>query len=128
MPDPPQGGPQPPYPYGYPQQGYYQSPQYAAWVAANQGPDNSSAMGGFITSVASIGALVFFVGLAGPLCFIASVVAMFVSREGIRKVDRGETAKGKDLAQWGFWLGLAGAILAAIATALWAVLIVAASG
>jgi hypothetical protein len=97
-------------------------------VAANQGPDNSAAVGGFITSLSSIGALVLFVGIAGPLTFIASLVAMFVSREGIRRVERGETTKNKDLAQWGFWVGLLGVLLSAMATALWALLIVAADG
>jgi hypothetical protein len=122
----PYGQPYGQQPYGYAPQSYYSSPQYAAWLASNQGPDNGAAMGGFITSLASIGALVMFVGLVGPLSFIASIVAMFVSREGIRRVERGETTKNKDLAQWGFWLGLVGVVLSAIATALWAALIVAA--
>ena len=117
---------QPP-PYGYTPPAYYSSPQYAAWLAENQGPANSHAVGGFITSLASLGVLVFFIGLAAPATFIASGVAIFVSRTGIRKYEQGETNQHKDLAQWGFWLGVAGVVLSAIAIALWAALIVAAS-
>jgi hypothetical protein len=121
-----QPGYQPP-PYGYTPPAYYSSPQYAAWLEQSQGPGNSHAVGGFITSLASLGVLVFFIGLAAPATFIASAVAIFVSRTGIRKYEMGETNQHKDLAQWGFWLGVAGVVLSAIAIALWAALIVAAS-
>lgn len=114
-------------PYGYTPPAYYSSPEYAAWLAQNQGPGNSHAVGGFITSMASLGVLLLFAGITAPLTFIASVVAIFVSRTGIRKYEQGETNQHKDLAQWGFWLGVTGVVLSAIAIALWAALIGAAS-
>jgi hypothetical protein len=112
-------------PYGYPAPGYtpppyYQSPQYQEWLARSQEPDNGAALGGFITSLTSIGVLVFFIGLSAPLTLIASGVAIFVSREGLRKVERGETSKGQDQAQWGFWVGVAGVVLSLISIVLWA--------
>ena len=111
---------------GYGQQGYYGYPSYQAWSQATQGPANNAAVGGFITSISSLGLLVFIIGLSAPLTFIASIVGTIVSRNGIKKVDAGETKKNRDLAQWGFWLGIAGVVLSLIAAAVWTAIFVAA--
>jgi uncharacterized membrane protein HdeD (DUF308 family) len=62
-------------------------------------------------ALASIGTLVLFFGFLSPLNLCLSIAAVFVSRNGIKKVERGETTKNKDLGRWGFWLGIVGAVL-----------------
>ena len=112
-----------PYGYGSP---YGQSPyagQPSPWASTYYytyaEPDNTPATAGFIMSLASIAVLVLFFGFLSPLTLILSVAAIFVSRNGIKKVERGETKRNKDLAQWGFWLGIVGAVLSALAIAGW---------
>jgi hypothetical protein len=114
---PPYGGPpQQPYGAGSP----YSQPQYG-WHQAE--PDNTPATAGFILSITSIGTLILFFGFLSPLNLCVSIAGIFVSRNGIRKVERGETTRSKDLAKWGFWLGIAGAVLAALALAAYIALI-----
>jgi hypothetical protein len=78
---------------------------------------------GFVLSIASIGALVFFVGILAPITLCTSIAGAIVSRNGRRKVDRGETRQNRDLASWGFWLGIVGIVLSALAIAGWVALI-----
>ena len=133
---PPQYGQQPPawgqpgygqqQPYGqqqYGQQPYGQQPygqqnpygQPSPWASTyywtQAEPDNTPAMAGFIMSLASIGTLVMFFGFLSPFNLALSIAAIFVSRNGIKKVERGETTKNKDIGKWGFWLGIVGAVL-----------------
>jgi hypothetical protein len=107
--------PQQPYgqqPYGQQPNPYNQPSPWASTYYWHQAePDNTPAMAGFIMSLASIGTLVMFFGLLSPLNLILSVAATFVSRSGLKKVERGETTKNKDLGKWGFWLGIVGAVL-----------------
>ena len=131
---PPEAGPQqqpPPYqhpqyqqhpPYGYGQPSPWASTYYYTYAE----PDNAPALGGFITSLASIGALVFFLGLLSPLTLIASIISTVVSRNGSQKVERGETTKHADLAKWGFWLGILGVVLSVLAIGAWLAIILAA--
>lgn len=119
----PPPGHQPPPSWGPPHQPYnqptpYQPNPYAQpspwastyyWTQAE--PDNTPGMAGFIMSLASIGTLVMFFGFLSPLNLCLSIAATFVSRSGIKKVQRGETTRNKDVAQWGFWLGIVGAVL-----------------
>ncbi|MEA2473948.1 MAG: hypothetical protein QOE06_1863 [Thermoleophilaceae bacterium] len=65
-------------------------------------------------ALASLGTLVLFFGFLSPLNLGVSIAAIFVSRNGIKKVERGETTRNKDLAKWGFWLGIVGAALSAL--------------
>jgi hypothetical protein len=112
---------------GYGQQGgYYGYPSYEAWAKATQGPSNSAAVGGFITSICSLGLLLFILGLSAPFTVLASIAGTIVSRKGIKNVESGQTQKNKDLAQWGFWLGIAGVVLSLIAIAIWAAIFIAA--
>ena len=112
-------------PYG--QQQWGQQPGYGAppyqqqptpWASTyywhQAEPDNTPATAGFIMSLVSIGTLVMFFGFLSPVNLCLSIAAVFVSRNGIRKVDNGETTRGKDLAKWGFWLGVVGAVLSAL--------------
>ena len=124
---PPQQGQQPPawgqpgygqQPPGYGQQPYGQqnphgqpTPWASTYYWTQAEPDNTPAMAGFIMSLASIGTLVMFFGFLSPFNLALSIAATFVSRNGIKKVERGETSKNKDIAKWGFWLGIVGAVL-----------------
>jgi hypothetical protein len=116
---PPQWGP-PQSPYGY------GSPWASTYYYAHREPDNSPGMAGFILSLVSIGVLLIFVGFSAPLTICLSIAAVVVSRNGINKVKRGETRKHKDLATWGFWLGIVGIVLSLLAAAGWIALFVAA--
>lgn len=123
---PPHPPPQPPQHQQYPPYGYQQQSPWAStyyWTHAE--PDNNAATGGFITSIASIAVLVFTLGIFSPLTLIASIAGTAVSRNGLQKVERGETTKSRDMAQWGFWLGIAGVVLSLLALAAWVALIVA---
>lgn len=106
-------------PYGqspYGGQQYGQPSPYAATYGWHQAePSNSPAVAGFVLSITSIGTLILFFGFLSPVNFCVSIAGIFVSRNGIKKVERGETTKNKDLAKWGFWLGIVGTILAALA-------------
>ncbi len=55
-------------------------------------------------------------GILGVTCvlpFIGSILAIVFGRIGITKADQG-LANNKSLAQWGFWLGVVGLILAVL--------------
>jgi hypothetical protein len=125
--------PQPPPAYGQPPQ-YPQYPQQPQWGQYGQQqnpygqpspwastyywkqaePDNTPAIAGFIMSLASLGTLVMFFGILSPINLCVSIAAAFVSRNGIKKVENGETTKNRDLGRWGFWLGIVGAVLSAL--------------
>jgi hypothetical protein len=103
-------------PYGQQQPYGYQQPSPWAgtyWYQAE--PDNTPAIAGFIMSLASIGTLVLFFGFLSPLTLCLSIAASLVSRSGLKKVERGDTTKNEDLAKWGFWLGILGAVLSLLA-------------
>ena len=124
-----QGGWLPPQ-YGQGPQQYGQPPQYGAppWAPgyfySYREPDNHTAMAGFIMAAVSISVTVLFFGVLAPLTVFVSIAAVFVSRAGIKKVDRGETTKDRSLARWGFWLGIVGTLLALLAIAAWILVIV----
>ena len=114
-------------PYG--QQTYAQaahnqpSPWASSYYYAYQEPDNSPALAGFICSITSIGTLVVFFGILAPITLGVSIGGIVASRKGLKKVKDGETRKYKGLAQWGFWLGIAGVVLSLLAIAGWVALI-----
>jgi hypothetical protein len=113
-----------------PQYGTPPLPQYGApWASTfypgyYSEPDNTPAMTGFVMAVVSISVLVLFFGVLAPLTLLTSIASIFVSRAGLKKVTRGETTKNKSVAQWGFWLGIVGTVLAMIAIAAWILVIV----
>lgn len=129
-PPPPPSRPAPPTQPGWqPQQGYQQQPygqqqwpQYYSYPQVE--PDNSAGVGGFVTSVISLCVLVFSFGLGSPLSLIMSVVGIFVSRAGVKKVERGETRRAASLSKWGFWLGVVGTVLSVMALTLWIVALI----
>jgi hypothetical protein len=93
------------------------------YYQAHQEPGNSPAVTGFILSVSSIATLVFFIGVLSPITLGVSIAGTIVSRNGVKKVERAETRQHHDLARWGFWLGIVGVVLSALALAGWIVLI-----
>jgi hypothetical protein len=112
---PPQYGTPPP---------QYPGPWASTFYGGYREPDNTPAMTGFVMAVVSLGVLVLFFGVLAPLTLLTSIASVFVSRAGLKKVTRGETTKNKSLARWGFWLGIAGAVLAMVAIATWILVIV----
>ena len=128
MADEQQGGWVPPspqhQPYGYPPPQGYGAPWQPAYQYSYLDPGNSHAVAGFVMSVVSLGLLVFLFGFSAPLTLLVSIASVFVSRAGVKKVDRGETRRNRSLAQWGFWLGIVGAILSALAILAWTLIIV----
>ena len=132
---PPQQPPPPPPPPAYPppqpqQPPYnpyaYQQPQQQQWgyyPQPPQEPGNSPAIVGFCLGVGSLALLLMSVGFLWPLTLGGSIAAIFVGRNGMKKVDAGETRKHRGLGQAGFITGIIGTILSLLALAACAALI-----
>ena len=116
QPPPPPPPPQQPYnPYAYqqPQQqqwGWYPPPQPPE-------PGNAPAIVGFCLGVGSIALLLMSFGFLWPLTLGGSIAAIFVGRNGMKKVDAGETRKHRGLGQAGFITGIIGTILSLLTIA-----------
>jgi len=113
---PPQPGwaPPPGQPYGY---GGYSPPPAE--------PDNNPAVVGFSLSMAGLGLPFITAGLSSIISLGLSIAGVIYSRKGRQKVAAGETRKHDGLAQAGFWCGIAGIVLSALATLAWIAFIVA---
>ena len=73
-------------------------------------PDNGQAVAGFVFSIVAVGLLVISFGLSSIVSVGCAITGIVCSRNGKRKVARGETPKHKGLAQAGYivgWVGLA---------------------
>src|SRR3954447_4929165 len=134
---PPYGyGTPPPPPPGYPPQHPpgWQQPQYAPPPPAFYGytppppqPGNGMAVGGLVTSAVSAFLCVMSAGIFAPLTLAGAIVGMVLSRKGKQKVEDGETAKHKDLAAGGWWVGIAALVLSVLSIIAWTVLIIVAA-
>jgi hypothetical protein len=128
---PPQGAyQQPPPPAGwYPpaaQTGWQQQQQPQPWAYPQQRvPDNNQAVAGFILSLVGGGLLFVSAGLSSILSVGLSLAGMILGRQGLKRVDQGETPKHRSLGKAGFWIGLASLILSVIATAIWVAVLIA---
>ena len=132
-PPPPPGQPGAP-PPGYPQQpppgyGGYQAPPPGwghppQWAWQPPVPDNGQAVAGFVFSIVGIGLLVISFGLSSIVSVGCAITGIVCSRNGKKKVERGETPKHKGLAQAGYILGWVGLGLSVLATAGWILAIV----
>ena len=116
----------PPPPPGY---GGYQAPppgwgQPPQWAWQPPVPDNGQAVVGFVFSIVSVGLLVISAGLSSIVSVGCAITGIVCSRNGKRKVERGETPKHKGLAQAGYIVGWVGLALSILATAGWILLIV----
>lgn len=87
-------------------------------------PDNGQAVTGFVFSIVGIALLVISFGLSSIVSVGCAITGIVCSRNGKRKVARGETPKHKGLAQAGYIVGWVGLVLAILATAGWIVAIV----
>jgi hypothetical protein len=144
-PAPPAPAAPPPPAYGQPQQtAYQQPPPPGGWYASGaQGgwqqpppqpwaypqqrvPDNNQAVAGFILSLVGGGLLLISAGLSTILSVGLSIAGMVLGRQGVRRVDAGETPKNRSLGQAGFWIGLVSLIFSVIATAIWVAVLIAA--
>lgn len=130
---PPPGQPYyPPPGYGYPPpgQGYAPPPPgqgYPPWGYAQQVPDNGQAVAGFVLSLVSAGLLFISMGLSSIVSIGCAIAGIVCSRNGKKKVDRGETPKHRGLAQAGFIIGWISLVLSVLATVGWIVFIVVAA-
>jgi hypothetical protein len=62
-------------------------------------------------------------GFSAPVTACLSIAGMVLSYRGVKKVERGETTRRKDMSHWGFWLGFVGLILSILAGVGWVLLI-----
>jgi hypothetical protein len=127
-PEPELGGkPPPPPPPAYAQQppGYQQPPPQTWAYPQQRVPDNNQALTGFIMSLVGGGLLFVSAGLSSILSVGLSLAGMILGRQGMKRVDRGETPKHRSLGKAGFWIGLASLILSVIATAIWVAVLIA---
>jgi hypothetical protein len=90
-------------------------------------PDNGQAVTGFVFSLVGVGLLVISFGLSSIASVGCAITGIVCSRNGKRKVARGETPKHKGLAQAGYIVGWVGLALAILATVGW-ILIIALGG
>jgi hypothetical protein len=106
-------------------------PQQQAWGYTQQTQvqpqaDNGPAVAGFVVSIVSGSLLVLSGGLSSVISVAGSIVGIVYSRKGKKKVENGETTKNAGLAQAGFIVGIVSLCLAALATAFWTAVLVAA--
>jgi hypothetical protein len=133
QPDPPPPPQQtygyPPPPPGYGGYGGYQAPPPGwghppQWAWQPPVPDNGQAVVGFVFSIVGVGLLVISFGLSSIVSVGCAITGIICSRNGKRKVERGETPKHKGLAQAGYIVGWVGLVLSILATAGWILAIV----
>jgi hypothetical protein len=136
-PQQPQGYPQPPpqpqYPPAQQQLGWTQQPVQPGWqpVPPQPGwarpaePDNGPAVTGLVCASIGAGLLLMSVGISTVLSLGLCIAGIVYSRRGLQKIERGETRKHRDLARAGFWIGVVGTVVSALATLLWTVFVIA---
>lgn len=104
----PVGGETPPTGVYYPPHYYEPAP-----------PKNDAAIASIVVASSSLALLVMTAGLFAPFSVIASVIAVFLGHKGKEDVDLGKTTVHRDTAVAGYWMGLGGALIAAVALAFW---------
>jgi hypothetical protein len=115
---PPGGGWGPP-----PGQGWQAPPLWG--YPQPQVPDNNPAIAGFVLSLVSVTLVLFSLGLSSIVSVGCSIAAIVLGRKGVKKVETGETPKHKGLAQASFWIGIAGLVVAVLATLAWIAFVIA---
>jgi len=71
------------------------------------------------------GLLIVSAGLSSIVSIGCSVLGIVYSLKGKRKVDAGETTRNRGLAQAGFIVGIVSLVLAALATVIWTLVVIA---
>lgn len=78
-------------------------------------PPNKPANVGFALSISAVGLLVFTLGVLSFVSLPLAIGGWIQGREGVRKVERGETRKHEDLARAAVIIGILTTILSAVA-------------
>lgn len=107
-------------PGGQPPPGYV--PYYPAQPIPPKKP-NGNATAALIVSGGSLATLIFTIGFSAPLTLIASIVGTVLGHKGKTATDRDPEVGQRNEAIAGFWMGIAGIVLAVLAIAFWVVLI-----
>ncbi|MBJ7355312.1 MAG: DUF4190 domain-containing protein [Thermoleophilaceae bacterium] len=108
--------------------GHAPPPGYVAYYPAQPGvghkESNGNATASLIVSGGALGLLIFTVGVLAPLTLIASIVGTVLGHKGKKAAEQNPAMGQKDEAVAGFWMGIAGIVLAALAVIAMIVLIV----
>jgi drug/metabolite transporter (DMT)-like permease len=116
--------PSPPWPAIAPREWWRQSGSPIAGhpgaVVARVRPRNTHAVAALVFGIAGIVFLVAGAGLLFIFNLPCSVLAWSFGRAGMRRVDRGETAERRGMAQAGMILGIVGTVVGAVAIVSWA--------
>jgi heme/copper-type cytochrome/quinol oxidase subunit 2 len=97
-------------------------PYYPAQPIPPKKP-NGNATAALIVSGGSLATLIFTIGFSAPLTLIASIVGTVLGHKGKTATDRDPEVGQRNEAIAGFWMGIAGIVLAVLAIAFWVVLI-----
>jgi hypothetical protein len=116
--------PRPQAPAGEPPPAYGWQQQPWGYAPAAREPDNGPAVAGFVLSLVAGGLLLFSAGLSTIVSIGCAVAGLIYSRKGRQKVDAGETAKNRGLAQAGFIISIVSLVLSILATAFWVLILV----
>jgi hypothetical protein len=73
----------------------------------------------FVLGLSGAGLLVFFAGFSAPITLVLGILAIVYGRKGKRRVESGETAKHRGLAQAGLIVGLVTVVLSLLAAVGW---------
>ena len=72
-----------------------------------------------VLGITSLGLLLFSAGFSSVISLACAIVAIPFGRKGKRRVDQGETRKGRAFAQAGYITGIVGVALSILATIGW---------
>jgi hypothetical protein len=127
-PPPPYQAPQQPPPqYGWqPHPGWGHQPPswpppsvWTPYAAPDTGPGNGQAIAAFVLSLSGLALLLLSAGLLFVISIPCAVLAMVFGRKGKRRVDSGETAKHRGLAQAGWVIGIVTLVLSLLSATGW---------
>lgn len=85
-------------------------------------PANGYAIAGLVTSSISLTILLLTAGILSPITLVASAIGTALGHKG--RSEASGSHKQRDLAEAGFWVGVAGIVLSVLAVLAWAVVIV----
>jgi hypothetical protein len=102
-------------------------PGYLPYYPGQQIPSrkpNGNATASLITSGGALALLIFTAGILAPMTAVASVVGTVLGHKAKVRTDEDPEVGQRDEAIAGFWMGIAGIVLAVIAIIVWVIVIV----
>ena len=99
-----------------------QPPPPPPWSYPSQ-PANGHAIAALVLGIAGVATFLVFLGLFFFVNLPCSILAVIFGVSGKRRVDRGETAQHRSLAQAGFVLGVAGVVLGVLGLIAWGLIL-----